>query len=163
MRNFIRQLKETSCGDLFHCMRDKAEENGITIYMVEYTLGRASLMFTKENEYLVLCIAFSDKKENRLVDEDGYALSEEKRCFCPISYVRGMRDKLGEICRNSGVTPMIYMGVMTEYELLNSKEDWRRWDQEGFSFVFDRVPMDVKIKETAYSKALRIGKFIHAK
>ena len=163
MRKFLRQLQETPCCDLFHSIRDKAKENGITIYAVEFTLNKLGLMFAKENEYLVLCIAFADKKEDRLVDEKGYALGKDDKYFCPITHVKYMRDKLEEVCLHNKVNPIIYMGVFMEYGILNPKTDSERWKTEGFSLVFDRVPMEVEIEGTAYSKALRISEFIHAK
>ena len=167
METMIEQLKSCPSTDFFPRLKQLCEENGYSRFLIDFSMNEAVFFISGSESYLLLCVAFSNEsKEKQYIDSAGFALAEHTHCISPLNIVWGKRDKL-EVIRRKYQLPVlpVFLGVATEYGLLNSEKEKEQWTQNGISFVKDVVSIPcVESKEPpCYNKYFALSEYLSAK
>ena len=167
MKTLIEQLKNCPAKDFFPCLRHLCEENGYPRYLIDFSLSEAVFFISGSEGYFLLCVAFSAERGQKVyIDSLGYSLDVHSHCVSPMNIVKEKRDKLEAICKRYQLPALpVFMGVATEYGLLNSEKEREQWYRDGISFVAEgvNIPCEENQKFSCYSKYFALSEYLSAR
>lgn len=166
MKTLIEQLKNCPAKDFFSCLRQRCDENGYPRYLIDFSLSEAVFFISGRDGYLLLCVAFSTEKGQKMyIDSLGYSLDVHSHHVSPLNIVKEKYEKLESIRKRYQLPVMpVFLGVVTEYGLLNSEKEREQWGRDGISFVVENVniPYEEDKKLSCYNKYFALSEYLSA-
>ena len=134
------ELAKCPAQTFFTRLKQLCKEEDCSQYLIDFSLNETLFFIAGQEEYLLLCVAFSEQEEKRYINEENM-LTPNGNSESPLKSLLKKKEKLNNLCEKYGMSgSRIYLGIATEFICLNPEEERQLWRKEkGINFIVEGV------------------------